>query len=430
MICRHVTGPAGKRRRGCDRTSVPKVLWSPRAVTIREHLDSISTQADWSWDYAADRDVIIVRDIEKNRFTLAAQPVSTVSRSAVRNLVSEDGEAQNDNTGEVTLDPYREEVLQAVRGILGLNEDSGGASEGSAVDPRTRVTIMPSANLLSVTAKPNAMRQVEDLIGPPTELTYNESTAATVRIDLSIMEVELNDTRERNLLVQLIRNSSDLPLNVLLGGLTAGAGLPDYSPDDTDTGTNVAVLGPSESSGRYAGSGAVVEWLDQFGKASIQYSDTVEVQNNRVVTRDQTVSRQYVKSITVESLGEGSDVPTREIDIDELRTGIVFHMQPTVVDDEITVRISLSRAALIREEPYDYIGIQGTNFTTENFNRVISVSLEDGEPKLLASFSEREVRETRRSRIPLFGSLGRGRSDRQRETLLLITATRVQRQGA
>ena len=102
-----------------------------------------------------------------------------------------------------------------------------------------------------------------------------------------------------------------------------------------------------------------------------------------------------------------------------------MHLQPTVVDDRITLRMGMSRSSEVGEEPYNFSGIQGTNFVTEDFNRVLSVSLTDGESRLLSSFSQNETRDAKRSRIPFLGPLGRDRSDRRRETLLLITATQV-----
>ena len=389
--------------------NTPKVRWSPRARTIRQHLDAIAAQADWS--YVVERDVIQVYDIETRHFALATQPGSTESTLGLRNL-SDAGAAQTDNTAEISFDPYQAEIRQAVEGVLGL----GGDAEGLAIDPRTRVTIAPSANLLIVTARPHAMRKVERVMD-----RYNGSSAAIVRIALSILEVEFSDRKERDLLLQLLRSSSDLPLSVIMG---LPGGLPAYAGGTT---SNFGILGPSDAPGRYTGSGAVIEWLDEFGEASVQYDDTVEVQNNRVASVDVTRTRQYVSRISFEVVGEGASViATPEVEFEQLRTGLVMHLQPTLVDDRITVRMGMSRSSEVGEHPYNFSGIQGTNFVTEDFNRVISVSLSDGEPKLLSSFSQNETRNAKRSRIPFLGPLGRDRSDRRRETLLLITATQVQ----
>ncbi|MXY64087.1 MAG: hypothetical protein F4206_16920 [Gammaproteobacteria bacterium] len=386
----------------------PRVRWSSRARTIRQHLDAIAAQADWS--YVVERDVIQVYDIETRHFALATQPGSIESSLGLRNL-SDAGAAQTDNTAEISFDPYQAEIRQAVEGVLGL----GGDAEGLAIDPRTRVTIAPSANLLIVTARPHAMRKVERIMD-----RYNGSSAAIVRIELSILEVEFSDRKERDLLLQLLRDSSDLPLSVIMG---LPGGLPAYVGGAS---SNFGILGPSDAPGRYAGSGAVIEWLDEFGEASVQFDDTVEVQNNRVASVDVTRTRQYVSKISFEVVGEGANaIATPEVEFEQLRTGLVMHLQPTLVDSRITVRMGMSRSSEVGEHPYNFSGIQGTNFVTEDFNRVLSVSLTDGEPKLLSSFSQNETRDEKRSRIPFLGPLGKDRF-RRRETLLLITATQVQ----
>ena len=390
-----------------DVSNVSNVRWSPNARTIRKHLDSIAAQADWS--YVVERDVIQVRDIETRHFDLSAQPGSTVSGLGLRNLAGGAGGGPTDNAARIALDPYVEEIVQAVEGVLGLGE-----AAGEAPDPRTRVSINPSANLLVVTARPHAMRSVERVME-----RYNRSTASIVRISLSILEVEFSDRRERDLLVALIRDSNDLPLSVLLG-------ITDLSAYSADTAVNVGLLGPSDSAGRYAGSGAVIEWLEEFGQTSIAFDDVVEVQNNRVASVDVTRTRQYVSKISFRQVGEGSNaIATPEVEFAELRTGLVLHLQPTVVGDRITLRMGISRSSLVGESPYQFGAVQGVNFVTEDFNRVLSVSLIDGEPKLLSSFSQAEIRGAKRSRIPFLGPLGRDRSDRRRETLLLITADQV-----
>ena len=189
--------------------AAPVVRWPPQARTIRQHMDSIAAQADWR--YEVKRNVIQVFDIETRQFVLSAQPGKTESKLGLRNLAGSAG-GSADNTVELALDPYTGEIVQAIQGVLGI-----GSAVQSA-DPRTRVTIAPSANLLIVTSKPHAMRQVEQVMN-----RYNESVAAIVRIELSIIEVEFEDVEQHELLVRLLRASSNLPLSLVLGAVGDGA---------------------------------------------------------------------------------------------------------------------------------------------------------------------------------------------------------------
>ena len=397
--------------------AAPVVRWPPQARTIRHHMDSIAAQADWR--YEVKRNVIQVSDIETRHFVLSAQPGKTESKLGLRNLAgSASGSA--DNIVELALDPYTGEIVQAIQGVLGIGSagqsaDGAGISSIPALDPRTRVTIAPSANLLIVTSKPYAMRQVEQVMN-----RYNESVSAIVRIELSIIEVEFEDVEQHELLVRLLRASGNLPLSLVLGvvgdGASAAAG--PVQPDDL---TDSIIAGGS----RYIGSSVIFEWLDTFGDASIAYDDTIEVLNNHMASVDVTRTEQYVSKISLGAVGDGNTV-TPEIEFEKLRTGLVLHLQPTVVNDRITLRMGMSRSTPVGRVPYAFLGISGTNFITQDFNRVLSVSLADGKPKLLSSFSETATR-GKRKQVPYLGPFGRGkdRTERRRETVMLITASLV-----
>ena len=85
---------------------------------------------------------------------------------------------------------------------------------------------------------------------------------------------------------------------------------------------------------------------------------------------------------------------------------MAIHLQPTVQDNQITLRMALSRSTLIDRVYHSIItGIEGENFVTDDYNRVLSVLLKDGEPKLLMSFSEAFVSD-QKEKIPFLGILG------------------------
>lgn len=388
-------------------TGAPAVAFPPNASTIREHLDSIAAQADWS--YTLEHGVVQVRDLETRQFILNAQPGAADSAINLRGL-KDSGGAEKDNSVKLELDPYTNEVLAAVSNILGDGE-TGGEASGQAA-------IAPSANMLVVTARPNAMRQIERLID-----SYNRSVSQIVRLEMSLIEVTFDNSENRDLLLNLIRRSNDLPIGVLLG--TTSSGDPGARFGLGDSAFTAQDLSLSEGQYRYDGSSAVFEWLETFGDTTVNYDDTVEVINNHVASVDVTRTEQYISSITLQAVGQ-SDTVVPEVEFSELRTGTVVHVQPTIVGDRITLRMGLSRSVPVDRTPYNFAGVRGVNTTTSDFNRLLSVSLTDGEPKLLASLSSASSRD-RNSGIPLFSSLGIGTGREgaasRRETVMLITAT-------
>ena len=378
------------------------VKWSPSALTIRDHLDSIAAQADWA--YRVEKGVVQIYDIETRHFALAAQPGATQADIKMRSLSTSDG--GSDNTISVALDPYTAELGFLVRSVLGLETASSGSGR---IDPRTSVSILPAANQLVVTARPHAMRQVEDVIR-----RYNFSTSAIVRVHISIMEVDVSDAERHSLLLDIVRQSDNFPVGLeIIGDITGSAGILAGSVNN--------------SSSNYRGSGLIYNWLKKFGDTSIAYDDTVEILNNHVASIDATRTERYVSKIafTVTDNG-GSDSRTPEVEFSELRTGLAIHLQPTVRDNQITLRMALSRSTPVERIPFNFSGIEGVNFVTDDFNRILSVSLKDGEPKLLMSFSEAVVSD-REEKIPYLGVFG-NRSDiqgRSRETVMMITANVV-----
>ena len=421
------------------------------ARTVREHLDSVAAQADWSW--RIDRGVVMVEDIETRRFPLSSPPGTYEAGLGLRNL-NETGGSTADNRMSLKLDPYAEEIVAQVMNVLGLGGGgaggagpvSGDPAEGegdgdgagaarlpfhdSTVDPRTAVTVSPSANLLTVTARPNAMRKVEAQMA-----AFDRAASRVVQISLSLIEVDFRDGAKRNLALNLIRRSSELPLNLLLGSSYPGV-LPGADGNSAFVlGGSIVEEGGAAVGGGYAdagkratGSTAVVQWLDTLGDATIAWENTFGVINNRIASVDLTRTEQFVSSITREAV-EGTDQLSTEIEFDDLRTGMVVHLQPTArTDGRITLTLGFSRSALVGRTPYNYGDVQGQTHTTDDFNHSISISLKDGEPFLLSSLTESQTRREK-SRIPFWGRFGLGtgntRSSREREMVMMVTATVV-----
>lgn len=427
---------------------IPMVRPDPSAGTIREHLDTVARQADWSW--SVDAGVVLVSDIETRWFTLSSQPGEYSAGLGLRNL-NESGGSVADNGMTLELDPYTDEIVAQVRNTLGLGaagsdaaaapasgdpeiavRETAGIHSGSA-DPRTSVTVAPSANLLVVTARPNAMRRVAALLD-----RFNGDASQVVRITLSLFEVDFRDGKKRDLALNLIRRSSELPLNLLLGSSTAavlpvpGDGSAASIFGGTILGEGGAAIGGAlaEDGKRWTGSTAVAQWLDTLGDATIAYDDTVEIVNNRIASVDLTRTRKYISKISQEVVdGQRST----EVEFDDLKTGLVVHLQPTArVDGRITLTLGFSRSSLVGTTSYNFGDVRGETHITDDFNRLLSISLRDGETRLLASLSESETREEKSS-IPFFGRFGlgtsRNRSSREREVVMMVTATVVGRDG-
>ena len=142
---------------------------------------------------------------------------------------------------------------------------------------------------------------------------------------------------------------------------------------------------------------------------------------------DATETRQFVAKVSQgpRALGGSFEIGPPEISFDELRLGWAVALQPTIIDDQVTVRVALSRRSLIEERPYRFGdgAIEGMNFVTDDLNRLMSVTLRSGETKLLTSWANATSRRME-ERVPFLGWFGRGgtREEREHDIVLLMGA--------
>ena len=387
----------------------PLVRRSPAAMTIADHLASVCSQADWSYTVA--EGTVLVSDIETETFRLSQAPGTSNVETKLRGLAGA-GAAGAKNEMVVNLDPYGGEIAALIESVLGIGDAAGDAGEGDDVatpDPRTRVAVVPSANAVVVTAKPHKIREVRQVLGE-----MNGATSKSVRIHLAVYEVDVTDAESRSLDLTVLRaNSSTWGINVAPAGGAA----------QTPSTLSIAVT----NNGPWDGSTAIYNWLQTAGRTSISFEDTLEIRNNQVGSVDSTRTRQYVRSVTRQAQATGSAIlESPSVEIDELRTGWVVHVQPTIRPGRVSLRMVLSRSALVDEVAYSFDGgrIAGTNFVTDETNRAISIELADGETKLVTQLAAKEEK-TERRRTPWLPWVGDGtaRATRERETVMTVTAT-------
>ena len=382
----------------------PPVDSPPGAASIGDHLESICRQADWSCSILAG--TVMVADVETRTFPLSVQPGATAATMRLRSL-ADGGEGTAGNRVDLALRPYEEEIVDLVRTVAGIASEGTEGGADPSVDRRTGVVVLPSANAAVVTARPHVMRRVARALE-----RYNRAAAQTVRLHVALYEVDTSRSEDRGVDLQALRDSAArFGLRVSLPASGASGGVAELS-FERDTGVH--------------GGRAVLGWLRTAGRASVSLDDVVEVRNNAVATVDATETRQFVAQVSRQTEIAGpSQLATPQVEFDELRLGWSLALQPTIAGDAVTVRVALSRRELVDERPYD-LGdgaIQGTTYTTDDFNRVMSVALRSGETKLLTSLANSARRESRQ-RVPWLRWLGDGLSKvrHEREVVLLMTA--------
>ncbi|MDE0193468.1 MAG: hypothetical protein OXQ90_19100 [Gammaproteobacteria bacterium] len=393
----------------------PLVGSPPGAATVQDHVTSICAQADWACTPVGG--VLAVSDMETKTLRVAVQPGSSSASLRLRALATGDedgsgGDAEDGTGVEVELTPFGEEVAALVETVLGIGgEDDAGEGEDDGeppVDPRTRVAVLPSANAVLVTARPHMMRVVERELE-----RFNAGASKTVRLHVAVYEVSSRDGSEYGVDLLALRDAAvGFGLHVS-GGATMGGGA-------------VAEVDFLEGN-RAHGSRAVLRWLESAGSARVSLNEVLEVRNNQVASVDATETRQFVATVSQgpRVIGGGVEIGPPEVVFEELRLGWAVALQPTIVGDQVTIRVALSRRSLVEERPYRFGrgAVEGMNFVTDDLNRLMSVTLRSGETKLLTSWANASSRRTEEG-VPFLGWFGRGgtREEREHEVVLLMSA--------
>ncbi|MCY4128841.1 MAG: hypothetical protein OXG15_06315 [Gammaproteobacteria bacterium] len=388
-----ITLIAGKRpvRFDLSLTELPIVGYaSDSGHTIKTALDAIVAQADWT--YGLVDGAILVRDLETRTLLLLAQPGTVDAKMSVNALDAGSGGstgASDGGTVQHASDPYEKEIEPVVTELIAADLERGLPST---------VRLLPNANALMVTARPSTVQRIAALVE-----TYNERVSQSVRIHITVYEVTSSTKQSIGTRLQAVLHD---PSAAFIGGW-------DVRPLETDAQFAFELLNPTK---RYAGTDALLEWLDRIGEATINFNDAIEVRNNQIAASSSTRTYQYISSITREQDAQGRE--RTEVQREQLRTGWSISVHPTIGDDAVTVRLSLARRSLVEERPFQFGESVGTNFVTDDQVRAMTVSLADGESRIITAL---RASDKRNDRSKLAGLVTRrGSSQTNTESVLLM----------
>ena len=388
-----ITLIAGERATQFDLrlAEIPIVSYaSASGHTTKHALDAIIGQADWAYELVDG--VIRVQDLTSQTLLLLAQPGTVEAKMSVNALdTGSGGEAGSSDGGSVqhASDPYRTELEPVVTDLITADLDRGV--------PAT-VRLLPNANALLVTARPSTVRRVTELVE-----TYNERVSQSVRIHITVYEVTSSSKQSIGTRLQAALDDQS---SLFLGGW-------DVRPVEFDSQFGFELINPVK---QVAGIDVLLEWLNREGDATINFNDSIEVRNNQIAASSSTRTYQYISSITRQEDALGRE--RTEVQREQLRTGWSISVHPTIGHDAVTVRLSLARRSLVEERPFQFGESVGTNFVTDDQVRAMTVSLADGESRIITAI---RASDERKDRSKFAGLITRsGSSQSNTESVLLM----------
>ncbi len=374
--------------------STPKIAYASASDhTLQDALDTLASQADWA--YEVKDGTIHVRDLETRTLLLLAQPGSVQASMSVNSLDAGSGGGSNEDdesdgaSVDHSSDPYGTELRPLVDALL--------AEDIDREIPAT-ARLLPNANALLVTARPSTVQKIASVIE-----TYNGRVAQSVRIHLTVYEVTSSSKRSVG---------SRLAAAIATGEGTVAGGW-NVRAIEADSQFSFDVLNPNT---RLFGSDLLLEFLNAEGDATINFHDAIEVRNNQIAASSSTRTYQYIASITRQQDALGRE--RTEVQREQLRTGWAISVHPTIGRDSVTVRLSLARRSLVEERPFQFGESVGTNFVTDDQVRAMTVSLADGESRIITAL---QASDERSNRNKLAGLVTRkGKTASKTESVLLM----------
>lgn len=341
-------------------------LRDTQSQTIHDTIQAICRGADWRCEF--ENGALVVRDLETRTFPILAQPGAVDGQLSVNSLNNDESNQFIDGEAVAFSDynAYTRELQPLIEGLL-VHDSAQGVP--------VQHQLLPRANAVLVTARPSTITKVADVLAE-----YNDRTAKLVRVFLTVFEVATASKQSVGSRLSALRLGSNLSNSVGWSVL----------PQLRDGLFQMVV---TDSASPWRGGELLFEWLNSEGEATVNLNDQLDVRNNRIASSSSTRTFQYIASITRELDNLGRE--RTEVSRAQLRTGWAISVHPTIGLDRVTVRLSLARRALVEERPFAFGDTTGTNFVTDDQNRSMSVTLRDGEARLITLLSSADKRKRR-----------------------------------
>lgn len=379
----------------------PVVTAPVDATTVIEHLDAITVQADWS--YSIDNGVVVVTDTITRQFNLQAIPGIGMGRVS---LGSTTGSGVQ-NSLDLSSAPYRD-LDQALRSLTASYAERRGAG---TMGSENMFSLVSATNTLTVNGPPSLMRRVARLVED-----FNDSVSRKVHLTITVYDVSFSNSSQRSIDFDLLRQAA------ITSNLTfQGSGLVQTTPGAMSLGLDFFEGNELDSST------VVFNLLRQQGNTSVKLHEAFEATNNILFSIEEQRSTPYISQVSVQRQDGGSiSSLTPTIETETVKTGLGFHVVATIADQTINVRLNLSQSDIVRFDPYNFgsgeASISGTFPVTDNQNRMIPLTLQDGETRLIANLTQSQFSNDSAGS----GLFGIGRSDAvdnsEKQTVIAVTA--------
>lgn len=321
--------------------------------SLRQLLDYVAVKKGLKWKFDQSSNKIFVYKFDTRTFTVlgfgeAIEKTSRITTSMSSSSSSDDqGESSTENEQSIDITAktaYWESIVESIDELV--------SEKGSA-------TFNDVQNKIIVTDNDFVLSNIESFVD-----NLNKDALREIALKIEVVNVTISDDRDINASID-IQGIND-KLGISFGDAIDFANLAENTFGYQDSKTT-----------------AVLEILDEVGKASVENKiDTVTL-NNMPVPVQITQNRSYIENITTEEDSDTGDESV-EVDVGVVAEGITMTATPKAVNQNILLDYSLNLSTIdsIEDAPGD-VDVQLPITSTKNF--VQRVNLKNGVPRVIAT---------------------------------------------
>lgn len=381
----------------------PLVYSTPSAVTYKDHLDSLTLQANVGYQFR--NGVLLINHTVTREYEIPVYGGGTYKiKVGTSNLATREsaggGDLTNDMDGDIVTVRDIHNLVRTSLGIADCESSITGRQASPATDREdsrfaddrqnspfasSRASpffecyqIAPSSNLLTITARPQRLSRFE-----PIYESWLESVTRQAVIKITTIQLDVTELAQQKVDISVIRNAT---IAGTLENITT-----DIARSTIDASGSVMSVRIDDPGSPWHTSNIIMQALDSIGDASIEDTRELLIYNNRMVTLRDFVVTRYVSQISIERTDSGNtsrDTPT--VEVGELETGQAINILPTLTDKLIAMHIVVNEAQIDGFRQYNLLGTSGTLPQNSGKDTIFDVTLRDNEAVLLASTTREE----------------------------------------
>jgi hypothetical protein len=386
----------------------PPVKVDPKAKTFKQHLDTICEQANWA--YRISDGVVTFSDWQvinyPIHFILGQKNINLTPASMVGNNSDGSSSQSSSQTNSLSISKNSLSELKEIMGKLIVKSKAD-----KSLSRKPSYSIIKSTNSILVSAPPNIQKQIKNAL-----MTINAVAGRTIHLAFDIYSVELFETYEKALDINVLKNTG-----VKISSIV--------KPDLIGDGEKPYMFSLISEKSKY-NSVVMLKALSESGKASLVNKGTLHLKNNQAGD---------ISATSLISMVEISPTDDFQSTHPEFRESTI-RVLPSIIGEKINLHMIISNSdnkpflkSLKRERvtqssstnsnlpEYQIQAEVATIKLGEQF--VIPTKVQNGETLIIGGLTRKFITDNQQKNqmLPFFGD-GKNKRQRRSETIVVLTA--------